>query len=281
MARGGPRHGDAATTRRGWSTTSRDEVGQLAAAFNRMSAELAVLEKSAPRSRRQRLPRAQDPDHGDPRAPGEPRRRRRAAGPEDAAGDAGPDRAARAAGRSAPGSVATGERRGADVHGGHVAGADRGAGAVGDLGRSRGHRRRRSATTSRRTSRSTADAERIHRCSSTWWTTRCASRRRGARSRSRRTRRDGPRRRRGPRHGRRDRARAPAAVVRALLPRRRLALARGRRDGHRPRDRPLDRREPRWPDHRRTSEPGHGSTFTFDLPAAEAAVSTTDRRAST
>lgn len=30
-----------------------------------------------------------------------------------------------------------------------------------------------------------------------------------------------------------------------------------------------------------TSEPGHGSSFTFDLPAAEAAVSTTDRRAST
>ena len=30
-----------------------------------------------------------------------------------------------------------------------------------------------------------------------------------------------------------------------------------------------------------TSEPGHGSAFTFDLPAAEAAVSTTDRRAST
>jgi signal transduction histidine kinase len=29
------------------------------------------------------------------------------------------------------------------------------------------------------------------------------------------------------------------------------------------------------------SEPGHGSTFTFDLPAAEAAVSITDRRAST
>ncbi|MEP6757761.1 MAG: HAMP domain-containing sensor histidine kinase [Actinomycetota bacterium] len=30
-----------------------------------------------------------------------------------------------------------------------------------------------------------------------------------------------------------------------------------------------------------TSQPGNGSTFTFDLPAAEAAVSTTDRRAST
>ena len=30
-----------------------------------------------------------------------------------------------------------------------------------------------------------------------------------------------------------------------------------------------------------TSEPDHGSAFTFDLPAAEAAVSTTDRRAST
>jgi len=30
-----------------------------------------------------------------------------------------------------------------------------------------------------------------------------------------------------------------------------------------------------------TSEPGHGSAFTFDLPAAEAAVSTSDRRAST
>lgn len=30
-----------------------------------------------------------------------------------------------------------------------------------------------------------------------------------------------------------------------------------------------------------SSDPGHGSTFTFDLPAAEAAVSTTDRRAST
>ena len=72
----------------------------------------------APRPRRQRLPRAEDADHGDPRAPGEPRRRRRAAGPQDAAGDAGPDRTARAAGRPAAGSVATGERRGADVHGG-------------------------------------------------------------------------------------------------------------------------------------------------------------------
>ena len=30
-----------------------------------------------------------------------------------------------------------------------------------------------------------------------------------------------------------------------------------------------------------TSEPGHGSAFTFDLPAAEAVVSTSDRRAST
>ena len=72
----------------------------------------------SPRSRRQRLPRAQDPDHRDPRAPGEPRRRRRAAGPQDAAGDAGPDRTARAARRPAAGPVATGERRGADVPGG-------------------------------------------------------------------------------------------------------------------------------------------------------------------
>ena len=30
-----------------------------------------------------------------------------------------------------------------------------------------------------------------------------------------------------------------------------------------------------------SSEPGRGSSFTFDLPAAEAAVSTTDRRGST
>ena len=72
-------------------TRSRDEVGQLATAFNRMSAELQDLEQS----RRDLLANVshelKTPDHRDPRAPGEPPGRRGAAGSRDAAGDADAD----------------------------------------------------------------------------------------------------------------------------------------------------------------------------------------------
>ena len=54
---------DAAATRSASSPT----------AFNRMSARAGGPGAVAPRPRRERLARAQDPDHGDPRAPGEPR----------------------------------------------------------------------------------------------------------------------------------------------------------------------------------------------------------------
>ena len=78
-------------------TNSRDEVGQLAAAFNRMSAELEQPRDVAPRSGRQRLARAQDADHRDPGASGEPARRRGGAEPRGPAGDAGRSPSASAA----------------------------------------------------------------------------------------------------------------------------------------------------------------------------------------
>ena len=70
---GGATDGDGRLLRSACTRRSRDEVGQLAAAFNRMSAELEELERLPPRPRRQRLARAEDADHGDPRPPREPR----------------------------------------------------------------------------------------------------------------------------------------------------------------------------------------------------------------
>ena len=81
-----PRHGGGGASRWRRATTagastrvSRDEVGQLATAFNRMSAELKTSSSLRRDLRRERLARAQDADHGDPRAPREPARRCRAA----------------------------------------------------------------------------------------------------------------------------------------------------------------------------------------------------------
>ena len=73
------------------------------------------------RSRRQRLPRAEDADHGDPGPPGEPARRRGAAQPRDAPGDAGAVRTAGPPGRAAPRSVEARVRRSAAAPGGRAA----------------------------------------------------------------------------------------------------------------------------------------------------------------
>ena len=79
----------------------------------------------APRPGGERLARAADADRRAAGAAGEPRRRRRAARPGDAADRAGADRAARAAGRAAARPLAAGERRA-----GAAAGAVPGAAAA-------------------------------------------------------------------------------------------------------------------------------------------------------
>ena len=74
--------------------TSRDEVGELARAFNRMAADLAAVDRAAPRAGRQRQPRAAHPAHRAAGHAGEPRGRRGRARPGHAAGGAGADRTA-------------------------------------------------------------------------------------------------------------------------------------------------------------------------------------------
>ena len=86
-------------------TASRDEVGQLATAFNRMSAELQQVEQLR-RDLVANVSRAEDADLRAPRAPGEPARRRGATRPRDAAGDARAVRTARSLGRAAARSLA-------------------------------------------------------------------------------------------------------------------------------------------------------------------------------
>ncbi len=122
-------------------TRSRDEVGQLAAAFNRMSAELAEPGAVPSRSGRQRVPRAEDPDRGDPRPPGEPPGRGRAAGSPYVAGDALPDRTVEPPDRAAAGALAAGIRRAAAPARGRAAGSARHAGPLRDRRRSVGQRR--------------------------------------------------------------------------------------------------------------------------------------------
>ena len=114
--------GDYST--RVFTTSSRDEVGQLADAFNRMSAGARDPRAIAPRPGGQRLPRAQDADHRDPRAPGEPARRRRASRtPRRSQVMLAPVRAPRPAGGAAPGPLEARVGRGAPAARRGLAGA--------------------------------------------------------------------------------------------------------------------------------------------------------------
>ena len=131
------------------------------------------------RPARERVPRAQDADHRDPRAPGEPAGRRGAAGSRDAAGDADADGTAGTADRAAAGALATGVGRAAAAARGDAARAARDPGAVRDRGRAlrpRRGRRERSCPPTCRPSTPTASVS-IRSCS-TSSTTRCGSPRR-------------------------------------------------------------------------------------------------------
>ena len=94
----------------GSPTTSRDEIGALARAFNADGRRARGDRPRAPRPRRQREPRAAHADHRAPGRAREPRRRRRRPRPRDAAHDARPGRAARPAREAAPRPLAARSR---------------------------------------------------------------------------------------------------------------------------------------------------------------------------
>ena len=164
------------------STSSRDEVGELARAFNQMAAELAETDRVRARPGGERVARAADAHHRAAGGAREPGRRRHRARPRDVPHHARPGRALGPPGQAAPRPVAARVGRGAArPHGvpGGTAPRPRGPGAAA----ARTPRSRCRCRSTPPTSPPTAIPSACTRWSRTCSRTRCATRRAAARSR--------------------------------------------------------------------------------------------------